>query len=668
METFGERKKESENLSSLLCSPDVRMGRVPSTDLVSASHGPVYQRRFEAIKEIWGGVTWTDTWKYLWVYMWNRAPTMPLSACEGYIHQGVFSGSMSLRVTAIALLYCSFSLTVLAFYTIATPVAVHIFGDLASRAAVASDRSYSTHHFSMSTQGGVDSTSEVGKGKKGVRPREGVGQTNEEKSIKLLTAWEFRDRFRIPFGITIRSMESGPVSIKEESFNAIIFTKEQFNAKLHFPLPSLFKQFIHFTKIPSAFLHSNVVRILMGFSLLNMLYHLNLSLLEIPPRARKRDMLSFRALGLVHMSIRLMFLNHVAHWGFREREGEVDWWNGWTKPLLTESYVIPTLPCFVPRVLVPEEHFVLKNLPFYKEAREALGTGCPIISFTAHPLIKKKSIFEPTEKALNLSPSPSFSVEVGTGSPSNGDSSDQEPEPEVPFINLDPEREEKEEIALRLAANFKERHHKHLSEALPAAALPTMTKSSPEAPHEEPASHKELAPGTSGVNANEGDASDNPSSWEDIAALLKKRGSPFPWYSRVCALVYSSDAEGITTINNLMQQQSSLLKLLEVTESMQVFLTQHIDNSAELHAQLVRVENELTTVRKVVVDAEKLLKELEEGMQAAKAETCQMGEEKEVAEAKCKDIEQESDQLKKELEELRVASKAQKKWLEELRV
>ena len=101
---------------------------------------------------------------------------------------------------------------------------------------------------------------------------------------------------------------------------------------------------------------------------------------------------------------------------------------------------------------------------------------------------------------------------------------------------------------------------------------------------------------------------------------------------------------------------------------MQVFLTQHIDSSAELRAQLVRVENDLTTVRKVVVDAEKLLKELEEGMQAAKAETCQMGEEKEVAEAKCKDIEQESDQLKKELEELRVASKAQKKWLEELRV
>ena len=39
---------------------------------------------------------------------------------------------MQFPVTAIALLYCSFSLTVLAFCTIAIPVAVHIFGDLAS--------------------------------------------------------------------------------------------------------------------------------------------------------------------------------------------------------------------------------------------------------------------------------------------------------------------------------------------------------------------------------------------------------------------------------------------------------------------------------------------------------------------------------------------------------
>ena len=46
-------------------------------------------------------------------------------------------------------------------------------------------------------------------------------------------------------------------------------------------MPSLFKQFLHFTKIPLAFLHSNVVQVLMGCSVLDMLYHLDLSLLDV---------------------------------------------------------------------------------------------------------------------------------------------------------------------------------------------------------------------------------------------------------------------------------------------------------------------------------------------------------------------------------------------------
>ena len=65
------------------------------------------------------------------------------------------------------------------------------------------------------------------------------------------------------------------------SHNATYFTKEQFNAMLHFPLPSLLKQFLHFTKILLAFLHPNVARVLMGCNVLDMLYHLDLFLLEI---------------------------------------------------------------------------------------------------------------------------------------------------------------------------------------------------------------------------------------------------------------------------------------------------------------------------------------------------------------------------------------------------
>ena len=36
-----------------------------------------------------------------------------------------------------------------------------------------------------------------------------------------------------------------------------------------------------------------------------------------------------------------------------------------------QSYVINILPRRLPKFVVPEEHFVLKDLPFYERAREA---------------------------------------------------------------------------------------------------------------------------------------------------------------------------------------------------------------------------------------------------------------------------------------------------------
>ena len=61
----------------------------------------------------------------------------------------------------------------------------------------------------------------------------------------------------------------------------IYFTKEQFAAGLHLPLPSLLKQFLNFTQISFDFLYLNVIQILMGCSVLNMLFQLDLSLLEV---------------------------------------------------------------------------------------------------------------------------------------------------------------------------------------------------------------------------------------------------------------------------------------------------------------------------------------------------------------------------------------------------
>ena len=75
--------------------------------------------------------------------------------------------------------------------------------------------------------------------------------------------------------------DGAPTSAEKDSPNSIFFSNEQFNMGLHLPLPSLFKQFLHYTKIPLAFIHLNVVRVLMGCSILNMLFHLDLSLLKV---------------------------------------------------------------------------------------------------------------------------------------------------------------------------------------------------------------------------------------------------------------------------------------------------------------------------------------------------------------------------------------------------
>ena len=46
-------------------------------------------------------------------------------------------------------------------------------------------------------------------------------------------------------------------------------------------MPALVKQFLHFTQAPSALIHPNTIRILTGCSVLNFLYQLDLSLVEI---------------------------------------------------------------------------------------------------------------------------------------------------------------------------------------------------------------------------------------------------------------------------------------------------------------------------------------------------------------------------------------------------
>ena len=132
------------------------------------------------------------------------------------------------------------------------------------------------HFKKLSTNKGAASSSAAGQSGK-----DAFGEVHAEKSVDKLNMREFRERFCIPNGVSVHLVDEEAVSTEKFADNAIYFTKEQFNDGLWFPLPLLFKEFLHFTQIPPAYIHPNIVRVLMGCSILSMLFNLDLSLLEV---------------------------------------------------------------------------------------------------------------------------------------------------------------------------------------------------------------------------------------------------------------------------------------------------------------------------------------------------------------------------------------------------
>ena len=107
------------------------------------------------------------------------------------------------------------------------------------------------------------------------------GDAHAEKYVDKLSVKEFRERFCIPNGVFVELVNGEVVTTEKSEDNAIFFTKEQFNAGLRFPLPSLFKEFLHFTQIPPTYIHLNMVWVRMRCIILSMLFNLDLSLLEV---------------------------------------------------------------------------------------------------------------------------------------------------------------------------------------------------------------------------------------------------------------------------------------------------------------------------------------------------------------------------------------------------
>ena len=85
---------------------------------------------------------------------------------------------------------------------------------------------------------------------------------------------ELRLYSQIPTETSLETSDCDATSIVGEASNVVYFTREKFIA-------SFASLFHHFTRAPPALIHQNIFRILMGGSVLNSLYQLDISLVDI---------------------------------------------------------------------------------------------------------------------------------------------------------------------------------------------------------------------------------------------------------------------------------------------------------------------------------------------------------------------------------------------------
>ena len=99
--------------------------------------------------------------------------------------------------------------------------------------------------------------------------------------IASLTMEDLKVYCEVPDNIDLRLMEREDDSTLGGEHNGVFFTCEHLAAGLRFPVLAIVKQFLHFTRAPPALIHPNVIRILISSCVLNHLYQLDLSLVEI---------------------------------------------------------------------------------------------------------------------------------------------------------------------------------------------------------------------------------------------------------------------------------------------------------------------------------------------------------------------------------------------------
>ena len=99
--------------------------------------------------------------------------------------------------------------------------------------------------------------------------------------ISSLSMEELRSYCQIPSKINFELPDGPAESTVNGEDNVVYFTRKQLAVGLRFPISSLVKLFLHFFGAPPALIHPNVIRILTGCSVLNLLYQLDISFVEV---------------------------------------------------------------------------------------------------------------------------------------------------------------------------------------------------------------------------------------------------------------------------------------------------------------------------------------------------------------------------------------------------
>ena len=115
-------------------------------------------------------------------------------------------------------------------------------------------------------------------GRQGGRTRAAPSASN---IIASLTMEELKSYCEVPDNIDLKLMDRADESTLDGEHNDVFFTREHLAVGIRFPVPAIVKQFLHFTRAPPTLVYPNVICILISCCVLNHLYQLDLSLVEL---------------------------------------------------------------------------------------------------------------------------------------------------------------------------------------------------------------------------------------------------------------------------------------------------------------------------------------------------------------------------------------------------